>query len=233
MKLCVLENDIIDAAVTDRFASYGVLFSDLFRSVKPDIDIDVYDAMAMDYPSSFDDYDAVLLSGSRADAFGEHEWVVELKKRTRQLMDEKKKLIGICFGHQLIAMNLGAEMGRAEVGWGMGRMSYVWNKDNTLLDLEGEGFSLLVSHQDQVLTMPAGATLLATSEFCPIAAYTVDKHIMCYQGHPEFVEGYSEYIINKRKDSLTEAQYAAFKDSLDKGHDGKKIAQLMCDFIAA
>ena len=231
MKLCVLENDIIDDVVADRYPSYGVLFTDLFRSAKPDIEVDVFDAMNMQYPDSFDDYDAVLLSGSRCDAFGQEEWVLELKKRTEQLMAEKKKLIGVCFGHQLIALILGAEMGRAPQGWGMGRMSYTWNKESSPIALEGEGFSLLVSHQDQVLTEPKGATIIASSEFCPIAAYTVDKHVICFQGNPEFVEGYSEYIINKRKDSLTPEQYERFLGSLQYGHDGKKIAKLVCDFV--
>ncbi|WP_339669740.1 amidotransferase [Dasania marina] len=231
MKLCVLENDVIDEVVADRYPSYGALFTDLFRSARPDIEVDVFDAMNMHYPESFDDYDAVLLSGSRCDAFGQDEWVLELKKRTEQLMAEKKKLIGVCFGHQLIALILGAEMGRAPQGWGMGSMSYSWNKESSPIALEGEGFSLLVSHQDQVLTEPKGATIIASSEFCPIAAFTVDDNVICFQGHPEFVEGYSEYVINKRKASLSEEQYNRFLASLELGHDGKKIAKLMCDFV--
>ena len=232
MKLCVIENDIIDDVVADRYHSYGVMFTNLFRAVKPDIEVDVFDAMKLQYPENFDSYDAVLLSGSRADAFGDDEWIVELKQRVKQLMADKKPLIGVCFGHQLIAMHLGSEMGRAPVGWGMGRMSYDWNQAHPLAKLaDSEGFSLLVSHQDQVLTHPQGATILASSDFCPVAAYTVDEHIICFQGHPEFVEGYSEYIINKRKAALTEEKYQEYSSSLQHGHDGVKVAKLICDFV--
>ncbi|MGK0440539.1 MAG: GMP synthase-like glutamine amidotransferase [Pseudohongiellaceae bacterium] len=232
MKFCIIENDMIDEVVVDRYHSYGKMFTHLFRSVKPNIEVDVFNAMKMEYPESFDRYDAVLLSGSRADAFGQDEWLVELKNRTQQLMDDKKTLIGVCFGHQLIAMNLGAEMGRAPVGWGMGRMSYRWHQDNAAAKFaDSDGFSLLASHQDQVLTHPEGAEILASSEFCPIAAYTVGKHIICFQGHPEFVEDYSTCLINKRKNLLTEDQFQAFSDSLQYGHDGQKVAQVMCDFV--
>ena len=83
----------------------------------------------------------------------------------------------------------------------MGRMRYDWVGAQPLKPVPPPMNCLLASHQDQVLTLPDGATLLARSEFCPIAAYAVDDHVFCIQPHPEFVEDYSAWILQKRPES--------------------------------
>lgn len=47
--------------------------------------------------------------------------------------------------------------------------------------------TLLISHQDQVTALPENATVLASSEFCPFAAYHINDQVLCFQGHPEFI----------------------------------------------
>ena len=63
----------------------------------------------------------VLLTGSRADSFSDEPWVRVLRGHVSELLERRKPLLGICFGHQLIAHCLGAPVGRAPQGWGMGR----------------------------------------------------------------------------------------------------------------
>ena len=70
----------------------------------------------------------VLLTGSRADAFSKEPWVVDLCSRVSALLEQKKRLIGVCFGHQLIAHCLGAKVDRAPHGWGLGRHTYTWHE---------------------------------------------------------------------------------------------------------
>lgn len=227
MKIAVLDNDILDEAVAKEFHSYGAMFKTLFSYVPHNVSMDVFNTVRGEYPSNINTYDAFLLSGSRADAFGDEPWINTLRTFVNTLIDERKKMIGICFGHQLIAHCLGAEVGRAETGWGMGRMTYQWQHGFA----DGE-FSLLVSHQDQVKTIPHGASVIASSDFCPIAAYTVDNHIICFQGHPEFTPPYMTYLANKRKPLLGEALYQRVIDSIPKGHDGKLVADLCTDFLS-
>lgn len=230
MKIAVLDNDILDETVAKEFHSYGEMFKTLFSGVPHAITMDVFNTVNGEYPTDINAYDVFLLSGSREDAFGDAPWINKLRTFVNQLITERKKMIGVCFGHQLIAHCLGADVGRSHAGWGMGRMTYQWQP--SFIDFASDEFSLLVSHQDQVKTVPNGATVIASSEFCPIAAYTVDDFIICFQGHPEFTPPYMIYLANKRKSILGEPLYQHVIDSIPKEHDGQLVAKLCADFVS-
>jgi GMP synthase-like glutamine amidotransferase len=157
--------------------------------------------------------------------------VVELRRRVTLLLEQNKKLLGICFGHQLIALCLGAKVGRAPQGWGVGRMSYDWHAADLPLATEDKRLALLVSHQDQVLELPQNAVLLASNAHCPVAGYAIGEEVFCVQGHPEFVEDYSAFLLNRRRERLGENLYSAGVDSLQHGHDGVQVARMMVAFV--
>jgi GMP synthase-like glutamine amidotransferase len=231
MKLCILENDSLDSAVEHIYTGYGAMFERLLRQAGATGEFDIFNTVKGEYPLSFDGYDAVLLTGSKADAFSQEPWVLTLKEKVHELLQAKKKLIGVCFGHQLVALCLGSQVGRAPQGWGAGRMQYQWTAPG-LSQAEGRTeVAMLASHQDQVFDLPSGAKLLATSEFCPVAAFGVDDHVFCVQPHPEFVEDYSAFLLNKRRTLLGEEKYTACTDSLAQGHDGLAVARMMVAFI--
>ena len=232
MKLCILENDDLDPAVVPTFSRYGDMFERLFRNAgATDWQFDIFNTPRSEYPASFDAYDAILLTGSKADSFSNEPWVVDLRQRVSALLDQKKKLLGICFGHQLIAICLGAKVGRAPQGWGVGRMSYDWHAADLPLAPEDNKMALLVSHQDQVLELPENAVLLASNAHCPVAGYAVGEEVFCVQGHPEFVEEYSAFLMGKRRERLGETLYNNGVDSLQHGHDGLAVARMMIAFV--
>ena len=121
MKLCILDNDILDGHLAEAYSSFGALFIRLFEGVGTDWTMAVFHTQLGQYPASFDDFDAVLLTGSRADSFSDAPWAVELRRHVTTLLDQRKKMVGVCFGHQLIALCMGARVGRAPQGWGAGR----------------------------------------------------------------------------------------------------------------
>jgi GMP synthase-like glutamine amidotransferase len=231
MKLCILENDTLDPAIESTYKGYGAMFERLLRQAGAEGEFDIFNTFKGEYPASFDAYDAVLLTGSKADSFSQEPWVLKLKDKVQELLVAKKKLIGVCFGHQLVALCLGSQVGRAPQGWGAGRMRYQWTAPE-LPQAEGRTeVAMLASHQDQVFDLPGGARLLATSEFCPVAAFGVDDHVFCVQPHPEFVEDYSAFLLNKRRAMFGEDKYQAFTQSLNQGHDGLAVARMMVAFI--
>jgi GMP synthase-like glutamine amidotransferase len=233
MKLCILENDDVAPEAAAIYTRYGAMFEQLFRKAgATDWQFDIFHTPALEYPESFASYDAVLLTGSKADSFSDEPWVVELRRRVSELLEQKKKLLGICFGHQLIAICLGAKVGRAPQGWGVGRMSYDWHAADLPLAPEDKTLSLLVSHQDQVLELPENAILLASNAHCPVAGYAVGEAVFCVQGHPEFVADYSAYLMGKRREKLGEALYSAGVTSLQHAHDGLFVARMMVAFVA-
>ena len=226
-KVCILDNDNLDPAVAGTYVSYGAMTETMFAAAGVPWQFERFNTTRGEYPDSFDAYDAVLLTGSKADSFSDEPWVRTLRERTTELLRQRKKLLGICFGHQLIACCLGADVGRAPQGWGMGRMSYEWIGATPLKST----LNLLASHQDQVRSLPEGATLLARSEFCPIAAYSVGDHVFCIQPHPEFVEDYSAWILSKRPESVSADRRARVRSDMALPHDGLEVARFMRTFI--
>ena len=232
MKLCILDNDELDPSMVPVYTGYGAMTEKLLRQAgAQDWSIEIFHPPRMDYPDSFERFDAVLLTGSKADSFSDEAWVVELRRRVTQLLQERKKLLGICFGHQLIALCLGAKVGRAPQGWGVGRNTYAWKSSRAEFAVPHDTLSLLASHQDQVLELPAQADLLASNAHCPVAAYAVGTQVFCVQAHPEFVEDYSAFLLQRRRERLGEAIYGPAMASLDQGHDGAVVARMMVQFI--
>ena len=231
MKLCILDNDILDGHLAEAYSSFGALFIRLFEGVGTDWTMAVFHTQLGQYPASFDDFDAVLLTGSRADSFSDAPWAVELRRHVTALLDQRKKMVGVCFGHQLIALCMGARVGRAPQGWGAGRMVYDWHRPELPYCDDRNQIALLASHQDQVLELPAGARLVASSDFCPVAAFTVGEAVFCIQPHPEFKEEISAYLIDKRRELLGEEKYTTARASLQHGHEGEHIARVVVAFL--
>jgi len=232
-RVCILDNDNLDPAVADTYVSYGAMTETMFAAAGADWQFDRFNTTRFEYPEDVDAYDAILLTGSRADAFSDEPWVRTLRERVGEWLRRRKPLLGICFGHQLIALCLGAQVGRAPQGWGVGRMTYEWCGPVPLA-IDGAAapsMSLLASHQDQVMALPAGATLLARSDFCPVAAYQVEDHVLCVQPHPEFVEDYSAYLLDKRRALFGEERYESARAGLAMGHDGLEVARFMQGFV--
>ena len=230
MKLCILDNDDLDPAAVPIWGSYASMFERLLRDAGFQGDVEAFSARHGQYPDSFDAYDVVLLTGSRADAFSKESWVVDLCSRVSALLEQKKRLIGVCFGHQLIAHCLGAKVDRAPHGWCLGRHTYTWHEPQYFEEYT-EQVSLLTSHQDQVLELPAGARLLASNSHCPIAAYAMGQQVLCIQPHPEFDPEYSAFLLEKRRAQYGEVVYQEALSGLHSGHDGVRMGHLMLRFI--
>ena len=86
-----------------------------------------------------------------------------LREFVRQAFEAKTPMVGVCFGHQIIADAMGGDVRKSEKGWGVGRHSYEIVGRRPWMNGAGANVSLSVSHQDQVITPPAGAVTLARS----------------------------------------------------------------------
>jgi GMP synthase-like glutamine amidotransferase len=237
MHLCILENDDLDPPLAQRYTRVASMFEDLFAQAGYQGRIDTFSARHGQYPARFAIYDAVLLTGSRADAFSDEPWVVALREQVARLLQDQHKLLGVCFGHQLIAHCLGAPVQRAPRGWRVGRQSYEWLGAPEHLGLvpaqaaQAAQVALLASHQDQVLALPPGATLLATQADCPVAAYALGDQVFCIQPHPEFTPEVSAFLLDKRRALMGEPLYEQSMASLSEPHDGLALARFMIRFV--
>ena len=234
MRLCILENDDLDPPLAQRYTRVAAMFEHLFAQSGYQGRIDTFSARHGQYPVSFAAYDAVLLTGSRADSFSDEPWVVTLREQVARLLQDQHKLLGVCFGHQLIAHCLGAPVQRAPRGWRVGRQAYDWLGAPEHLGLapgQAAQVALLASHQDQVLALPPGATLLATQADCPVAAYALGDQVFCIQPHPEFTPEVSAFLLDKRRALMGEPLYEQSMGSLSEPHDGLALARFMIRFV--
>lgn len=232
MNICILDNDTLEGELQARYTSFGAMFVRLFQNAGANWSMDVFNTPLGQYPASYDAYDAVVLTGSASDSFSPEPWAVELRSQVTALLAAKKKMLGICFGHQLIALCLGVRVGRAPQGWAEGRMVYQWHRPDLPLSQGRTEVALLASHQDQVFALPPGASLVASSNFCPVAAYTIGNHVFCVQAHPEFDTHFSATLLEKHSAHFDETTRRERLLALQLGHEGDFIARVMVAFVA-
>jgi GMP synthase-like glutamine amidotransferase len=232
LQICILETDVLRPELVDQYDSYGRMFERLFACQPIAAEFKVYNVMAGHYPPDSERYDAYLVTGSKADSFGPDAWIQTLKTYLLERYNRGDKLLGVCFGHQLLALLLGGKSERAVQGWGVGIHQYRMANKPAWISPDLDDLTLLISHQDQVTQLPTNATLLASSEFCPIASYCIGDQVLCFQGHPEFVHNYSRALLDLRKQHIGEPAYSNAVDSLQHPHQGHTVAEWMMRFVA-
>ena len=119
----------------------------------------------------------------------------------------------------------------AEQGWGVGIHRYSLAAHAPWMDPQVSELTLLISHQDQVTELPQGATVIASSDFCPNAAYHIGDQVLCFQGHPEFVHDYSKALLDARQAYLGDEVYHKAVASLATEHQGDLVGEWMLRFI--
>ena len=118
MKLCIFVCDTLAAPMQPLYEHYGVMFSRLFEQVGVAPEHVYFDVQKQQYPQDYQGFDAVLITGSASDSFSDEPWIVRLREEVAQLLRQGVKLVGICFGHQIISLCLGVPVERSANGWG-------------------------------------------------------------------------------------------------------------------
>ncbi|MGF1689219.1 gamma-glutamyl-gamma-aminobutyrate hydrolase family protein [Photobacterium japonica] len=202
MKLGILLCDDVREPLQARHGNYPDMFTCLFEHVDSSICLQFYRVIDGQYPQSLDECDAYLISGSRYSVYDTSRWIMTFTAFIQRLYQQHIPLIGICFGHQMLAWALGGEVARADKGWGIGVHSATFEPHvltlHSWLPDTLDKYALIVSHQDQILTLPPHSTVLAGSAFCPTAMLLVGDHCLGIQGHPEYTPHYSQDLITLR-----------------------------------
>lgn len=152
---------------------------DEYLVVRPDL------GEALPDPASLS---AAVLSGSWAMVTDHAEWSERSAAWIRSAMDHQLPLLGVCYGHQLMAYALGGKVGDNPRGWEKGaqQVSRVGGAGDTLTGLLPEQFSAWLSHRQSVLQPPAGAQVLASSAMDPCQIIRYSPQALSVQFHPEF-----------------------------------------------
>lgn len=176
MKIGILVAGILPDTLTDRFARYGDMYEELLDG--RGFTFRHYECHAGQLPASPDEADAWLVTGSKSGAYEDLPWINALKAKLRTFAESNRPIVGVCFGHQILANLMGGRVEKFAGGWARGRTAYK--------TAQGTCLHAIAWHQDQVLALPDGARRLASSEFCENAMMLVGGHILGIQPHPEF-----------------------------------------------
>lgn len=233
MRIGILNADAVKPEFAVDFGEYPDMFSRLLVAVDPDTEFVTYEVVNGDYPAAIDEVDAYIITGSKLSVYDDVPWIDTLKDFVRKLHGAEKKLIGICFGHQLVAEALGGKTRQANQGWCVGVHRAKLTGDAAAYGPAGVEFQILSNHKDQVEKMAVGAKLLASSDACPIAMTKVGNHILTIQGHAEFDKGYALALLNMRREILGEPLYRTAVDTLQQGTDNSQVARWILDFVAS
>jgi GMP synthase-like glutamine amidotransferase len=231
MKLGILKTDTVRAEWVPDFGEYPDMFMALLGQLDPDLEFVVYDVEQGEYPAAIDEVDAYLITGSKSSVYDDKPWIEVLMDFVRELDRRHKKIVGICFGHQLVAHALGGKTGKSPKGWGVGLHTHRFSEAPAWHDQGELDFDILVTHQDQVMKTADGTRVLAGSEFCENAVCQIGDHILTFQGHPEFVPAYSREIMEFRRELIGEQAYTAGVASLASNPETQRIARWILNFL--
>uniref|UniRef100_A0A453KWF6 Glutamine amidotransferase domain-containing protein n=1 Tax=Aegilops tauschii subsp. strangulata TaxID=200361 RepID=A0A453KWF6_AEGTS len=138
-------------------------------------------------------YDGFVISGSPYDAYADELWILRLCLLVQEAVAARKRVLGICFGHQVVCRALGGRVGKARRGgWDIGIREVAmaatlppWRFLDALRDLP-QYAKITECHQDEVWEAPLGADVLASSDKTGVEMFCVGDHVLGIQGHPEY-----------------------------------------------
>ena len=244
IKIGILRADDVSLELASDFGQYPQMVEDLVVAANlargadaKSLEFTTYAVNRQQYPSHIDEVDAYIITGSKSSVYDQEPWIEELHRFVETLHGHKKKTVGICFGHQIIASALGGKVEKASVGWGLGVKSTQLIEAATVAGLKmddgSSSINLLYSHQDQVTVPAPGSTLLASTDICPVAMSAIGEHILSFQGHPEFSHDYAQALFRLREKNYPPTTYENAMTSLQEQEHGAVVAGWIINFISS
>jgi GMP synthase-like glutamine amidotransferase len=231
MKVALLQSDNVMEKLQPEFGSYSGMVRSMFDGVDVELEFEIFDCQQGQYPDDIQRYDFYVTTGSKASAFDDEDWIRELVTFVKRLDENQKKLIGICFGHQIIALARGGEVERSNKGWGVGIANNRIVTQPEWMSGTSVKLDMLVSHRDQISDLPSDTQIIAQSDFCPYFVVQWGDHFLSIQGHPEWKPEYSRALMNERRGLIPDDRIDVGMQSLHQAPDGPLFVDWILDFV--
>lgn len=221
MKIGILQSGHSPKEILGETGNYADLFMKLLDG--QGFTFETYSVVDMLFPDNAQVCDGWLITGSKHGAYEDYDFIAPLEDLIRDIYAADIPLVGICFGHQIIAQALGGKVEKFKDGWAVGRQTYDW---------QGDTVHLNAWHQDQVTTRPADAAICATNDFCENAALVYGKKAFTVQAHPEFDGAFIAGLATHRGEGVVPAaQLAQARADVNSPVDNVRLAQNIGQFF--
>ncbi|EMD69844.1 hypothetical protein COCSADRAFT_106890 [Bipolaris sorokiniana ND90Pr] len=241
LRIAILECDTPPPALVEKYGRYDRIFTtlleaaaeDLGLSPKQDLELSAFDVVtAQEYPD-LEKIDAVLISGSKHNSFDNDPWILKLVEFTQTLLKQDRvRVIGVCFGHQILGRAAGAKVGRSDDGWEISVLPVQLTAKGKEI-FQQDSLAIHQMHRDVVFEYPADVEKLGGSPRCLVQGMYKKGKLISLQGHPEFTEPIVSYLVQMRAEQgIFEEEQA--RDALERvgnHHDGLVIAKAFLRFL--
>ena len=191
MKIGILQTGMAPDALKDDLGDYPDLFARLLAG--KGLSFETYRVVEGVFPPSVNACDGWLITGSRHGAYEDHPWIPRLEDFIRAAYAARVPLVGICFGHQIVAQAMGGKVERHPNGWAVGATDY---------DFGDKSLRLNAWHRDQVTQVPSMAKVIGRNAFCANAALLYNDRAFTVQAHPEFRPEFVSGLMETRGKGL-------------------------------
>ncbi|WP_415403631.1 type 1 glutamine amidotransferase [Tateyamaria sp. SN3-11] len=221
MKIGILQTGHAPDEVLGPMGDYDAMFARLLGG--HGFVFQTFNVVDMDFPDGPEVCDGWLITGSKHGAYDDLPFILPLEDLIRAIHAADRPLVGICFGHQIIAQAMGGKVVKWDQGWSVGRKEYSYR---------GQPIALNAWHQDQVVDVPEGAEVIASNDFCANAALVYGDRMLTIQPHPEFGADMVEALATHRGPGVVpDDRLDAARASLDTPIDQSDIAADMAAFL--
>ncbi|KAL2830864.1 class I glutamine amidotransferase-like protein [Aspergillus cavernicola] len=245
LRIAILECDTPAEKSNAKYGGYYGVFSKLLHECaqalnQPDVlhpesglELSRFDVVTEQLYPDLDHVDAVLLTGSKHNSFENHPWILKLVEFTKKaIADPRVKILGICFGHQIIGRALGVEVGRNSAGWEIAVCDVDLTEKGREIFGVG-GLKIQQMHRDIVFSYPPDVIPLGSSPRCDVQGMYRAGKFITVQGHPEFREDIVNEVVKLRAEAGVFDKEQA-EDALSRAgrpHDGIAIGVAFLKFL--
>lgn len=208
-------------------------YPELFGSLLEPLGIELvrYDLDEGRFPDDVSECDGWLCSPSRMSTYDPVPWLADAEELLRRIIATETPYVGICFGHQLLAQALGGTVEKSPEGWGVGVRDYRVVARRSWMTPAVDAFSLIGSHQDQVMRLPAEAELLFTADYCPNGGFAVGERAWTLQVHPEFIPPLADHLLAGRMELIGAEKVIAARATLHRPLHRQLVAEWIKAFF--